>query len=181
MTEHAPFARQEPPRFALLRRLIRQRGRSAACVELNNLLAARALRGITQADVDAICRRHRVDLRRDLGTTAERLYRAYLAHCLTDRHLGNDELCDLAHLQRVLGVNDRTADAIHDHVARSTYEESVADALEDGRIDADEREFLHRLQRHLELPDRVAAKIVETKQRARWESAPGGLAAPPDA
>lgn len=174
MTEHGPFVRQAPPRFARLRRLLRRRATAAARVDLNNLFVGRSPRSVTQAEVDALCHRHRVDLRRDLGATAERLYRAFLAHCLDDCHLGTDELCDLAHLQRILGVNDRTADAIHDYVARRVYSEGVADALEDGRIDPNEREFLHRLQQHLELPDRIAAKIMESKQRARWTTEAAG-------
>ena len=168
MPEPGPFVRQRRPRMAQLRRLLRGRSTASARVELNNLFVGRPARSVTQAEVDALCRRHRVDLRRDLGATAERLYRAFLAYCLEDSQLGDDELCDLAHLQRILSVNDRTADAIHDYVARKVYCESVSDALEDGRIDPAEREFLHRLQQHLELPDRIAAKIIESKQRARW-------------
>lgn len=168
MPESGPFVSQRAPRMAHLRRLLRRRGTASARVELNNLFVGRPARSVMQAEIEAVCRRHRVDLRRDLGATAERLYRAFLAYCLEDSQLGDDELCDLAHLQRILSVNDRTADAIHDYVARKVYCESVSEALDDGRIDPAEREFLQRLQQHLELPDRVAAKIIESKQRARW-------------
>lgn len=165
-----PFVPLPLVRRTLIQRLLRRRPRENAVVEINNLLAGTSVRDVQRADVLRICAEHRTTLDGPLSGRFERIYRDYLTYCLSDRHLTEQELGDLAHLQKVLGIRADSAAAIHEHVARRLYSCSVTDALEDGVIDPGEREFLGRLQQELALSGRAAHRILEAKMRQRHRS-----------
>ncbi|HSK20507.1 MAG TPA: hypothetical protein VK912_15240 [Longimicrobiales bacterium] len=176
MTARLPFVQLPTARPTLLQRLLRRRPRENAVIEINNLLAAaKHVRTVSRSDVSRICTEHRTSLSGPLAGRFERLYRDYLAYCLEDQHLSDDELADLAHLQNLLDIHAAAAARIHEHVARQVYRCSVADVLDDGVIDAVEREFLGRLQHDLAISGRAAHRILEVNMRsARAPSDPAG-------
>jgi hypothetical protein len=162
----APFTPLTPARPTLGQRLLRRLPRENAVVEITNLLAsAGSVRDVTRDDLAPVLEAHRTTLSGPLAGRFERLYRDYLAYCLGDRQLSEDELADLAHLQRLLRIPADTAFAIHEHVARQVYSRSVADVLDDGVIDIEERAFLGRLQQQLAISGKAAHRILESKLR----------------
>lgn len=172
MTVVRPFNPQPATRPGLLSRILGRRARENAVIEINNLLArSSGVRDVRFQQVEAICTAYGVDLYRDFTARVERLYRDYLNYCLADRHLSDDELAELHHLKKVLGLSEQATADIHDFVAKQVYCESVTEVLSDGRIDETERAFLRRLQENLELPDRLAHKIVDMKL-SRLEDSP---------
>jgi hypothetical protein len=166
------FAPLPPVRLSLLQRLLGRLPRENAVVEINNLFAEVGVRAVTRSDVLRICDRHRTTLSGPLAGRFERIYRDYLTYCLADRHLSADELADLAHLQKLLGIRADAAATIHEHVARQLYRCSVSDALADGEIDPDESRFLGILQHELALSGRAAHRIIEAKMRQRRPPGP---------
>lgn len=167
MARH-PFVPLPPVRRTLLQRVLGRRPRENAPIEVNNLLAKSAsVRDVQRADIDRICGMHRTSPTGPLAGRFERLYRDYLAYCLGDRHLSDEELADLTHLQKLLHIPAETAAGIHEHVARQVYSRSVAEVLDDGVIDAGERDFLGRLQQELAISGRAAHRILEAKLRRR--------------
>lgn len=168
MAARSPFAPLKPARRTFIQRLLGRLPRENAAVRINNLLASAAsVRDVKRDEVLRICEEHRTDLNGPLAGRFERIYRDYLAYCLADRHLSTDELADLAHLQRLLGISAESAAAIHEHVTRQLYRCSVDQALVDGVIDDNEREFLGRLQQELAISGRAAHRIIEAKMRSR--------------
>ena len=163
-----PFTEQTPRRATVWQRLLGREPRENAVIEANNLFArAVAVRDVAPEEIDWICQRFGIDLRRELSGRAERLYREYLIYCLKDHHLSEEEHADLRHLQRVLRLDPQSVAAIHENVARQVYSRSLAGVLEDGRIDAAERAFLDRLQRDLAIPDRAVQRIVDAHRKGQ--------------
>jgi hypothetical protein len=155
-----------PRRPALLRWFARNNVQEDAFIQLNNLLAQSAdVRQITESDVGRICAEY--------GTTVEqliqrgKLYRDYLAHCLTDRQLSDAELDDLAHLRNLLRLDAGTTDLIHRRVARQVYTRTVDEVLADERVDESERNFLARLRDELGIPGGVADNIEAMRNLQR--------------
>ncbi|MEO5510639.1 MAG: hypothetical protein ABIS27_08400 [Longimicrobiales bacterium] len=140
--------------------------RENAWIEVNNLLADVAeVRGVRPEQVARIAERYRMPLRGEFCGRLERFYRDYLLFCLADRRLSEDERSDLAHLKRILRLNDRVVSAIHESVARQVYAQGVDAVLSDGRINPEEREFLHILQQHLALSSKAVDGILAARRR----------------
>jgi hypothetical protein len=152
----------------LLQRIIRRRLPENAWIEVNNLLAdADHVRDVRPEQVARIAERYHTPLRGELCGRLERLYRDYLLFCLSDQRLSAEEQTDLAHLKRILRLNDRAVSSIHGQVTERLYARSVDAVLEDGRIDAHEREFLRTLQDELAIPTQVVDRIMESRRRQR--------------
>lgn len=163
-----PFAFITPRRQSLLQRITRHPPRENAPVAVNNLLAAanRPLE-VSAEDVARVCAQHRTGLHGRMQGRFERLYRDYLAYCLEDRRLTDEELESLAHLKTILRIEPESAAAIHEHVARQVYSRSVAEVLEDGVIDDEECAFLGKLQQELALSARAAHRLMESGRKRR--------------
>jgi hypothetical protein len=161
-----PFTRITPQRRTLVEWLLQRRPPGNAVVALiDTLNAADSPRRVTDDAIAAIERTYGVSFRKQFRGDLERLYREYLLFCLTDRQLSDDELADLAHLGRLLGLDSDVCDAIQRNVTRQVYLRSVAEVLADGTIDEHEREFLRRLQEQLSIPPAVAENIVDVRER----------------
>jgi hypothetical protein len=164
---HAPFQRLPLQRPSLAQRMLNRPPRENAWIEVNNLLADVAeIRGVRPEQVARVAERYRMPLRGEFCGRLERLYRDYLLYCLADRRLTEEELSDLAHLKRILRLDERVVCAIHESVAKQVYSQSVDAVLADGRVDALEREFLHTLQEHLALSSHVVERIMAARRRS---------------
>jgi hypothetical protein len=170
-----PFLSLEPERPGLVDRLLRRKPAAHAFVELNNLFAATGdPRGITEDHVERICRGYGFDVRRTFAARCQKLYRDYLSWCLTDHHLSDDELANLAHLAALLRLDATTTTAIQHAVTRNIYLRSVEDALEDGVTSDAERAFLERLSEHLRIPPGTADNLFDMRRRQieHWKRPP---------
>jgi hypothetical protein len=162
-----PFERLPLSRGSIVQRVLARKPRENAWIEVNNLLAdAETVRDVRPEQVARIADRYHVPLRGEFLGRLERIYRDYLLFCLADARLSPEELADLAHLKRILRLNDRALCEIHERVARHVYAQSVDAVLADGRIDPAEREFLTSLQQHLAISGAVVDRIMQAR-RAR--------------
>lgn len=161
-----PFERLPLKRGTIMQRVLQKRPRENAWIEVNNLLASvDEVRDVRPEQVARIAERYRMPFRGEFCGRLERLYRDYLLYCLADARLSSEELSDLAHLKRILRLNDRALCEIHETVSKHVYSMSVDAALADGHIDADEREFLNTLQHHLAISSAVVDGILQSKRR----------------
>lgn len=161
-----PFERLPLKRGTLAQRVLRRRPRENAWIEVNNLLASvDEVREVRPEQVARIAESYHMPLRGEFCGRLERLYRDYLLYCLADARLSTEELSDLAHLKRILRLNDRALTQIHDAVARQVYTLTVDAVLADGRIDPAEREFLNTLQQHLAIPGTVVDSIMQARRK----------------
>ena len=137
-------------------------GSRRAVAEIEALLAgAGRLSEVSPESVEQIAKRHGIDLERRLAGPRRSLYRRFLERCLVDCALSPEENVDLAHLQRLLRLDDADAARIHDEVAQAVYGRAVAEVLRDQQLDPEERGFLERIGADLELSPQVTAQIYE--------------------
>ena len=152
-----PFVRKRAG--SVLARLV---GSGRAVAEIEALLAGAArLSEVSPEAVEQIAKRHGIDLERRIAGPRRSLYRRYLEHCLLDCALSPEENADLAHLQRLLRLDQAEAARIHDQVAQAVYGRAVAEVLRDQQLDPEERSFLERIRADLELSPQVTAEIYE--------------------
>ena len=119
-------------------------------------------------EIEQLAARHGVDLRRRLLGPRLGLYRRFLEHCLVDSALSEAEIADLAHLRRILCLQDDDAARVHEEVALSVYGQAIDRVLEDHQLDSEEEDFLRRLRSDLDLEAEAAARLLdEGRQRAR--------------
>jgi flavin-binding protein dodecin len=164
-----PFRDRCPPKRGPLASLGAARRKRVFLEELEAELArAPRICDVEPARVRELAQAGGVELDRDLTTARRSLYRRFLECCLTDYALSEDESEDLAHLQKVLALDDVEARGVYEEVVRSLYGQALDRVLEDYHLDPDEEAFLRRLGTQLELPDRSAAELDQAaKARAR--------------
>lgn len=168
MSAATPFDIQPATKTSFLQRLRGRRPVENAFVEVNNLLArVDRVRSVSHDQLEAIARTYGVDLSERFAGGFEKLYRDYLVFCLSDRRLTEEEVADLAHLQRILGLTTECVDTIHRRVAREVYFRTIDEVLEDGTVDERERTFLRQLRTRLAIPDEMAENMLEMKLRRR--------------
>lgn len=158
-----PF-RPAPPRTGFGQAL---RSKRASLMEaIEDLLAGcESLRDVTVQAVDGICEAQGIDLETRFASDRKDLYRRYLAHCLDDKILTEDENADLQHLLSLLHLSMDAVVPVHDEMAREVYGKAIQEVLADLEVDADEEAFLRRLRGDLRLSDDVAADLLERGRR----------------
>jgi flavin-binding protein dodecin len=151
-----------------LSRTLRSR-RATTFEAIVGLLATSAsVRDVGRDAIDELCQRFDVDLENRFASDRRHLYRRYLAHCLEDKALSEQENADLEHLKALLHLAPGDVAAIHDEIAAEVYGKAVDDVLEDLTISSDEDAFLRRLSGELRLSDWIAGDLLATRrQRAR--------------
>jgi hypothetical protein len=161
-----PFQPLDLKSGTIMQRVLNRNPRENAWIEVNNLLASvDHVREVRPEQVARIAEKYRMPLRGEFVGRLERFYRDYLIFCLADARLSSEELCDLAHLKRILRLGDAVVLKIHEHVAMQVYSQTVDAVLADGRIDPAEREFLETLQQHLAISSKTVDRIMRARRR----------------
>ena len=162
-----PFRRSSSPASGFGRAL-RSR-RVTTCEAIEDLLAcAEGVRTVGVEAIQEICEDLGVSLRQKYLSDRKHLYRRYLAYCLEDRKLSEQENADLEHLRSLLHLAMDDVVAVHDEVAREVYGKAIQEVLADLKLDPEEESFLRRLRGELRLSERVAGQLlVEGERNAR--------------
>jgi flavin-binding protein dodecin len=172
-----PF-RSAPAAATGLGRVLRSK-RVTTFEALEDLLAcSEKIRAVRAEDVRAVCAAAAVDLKRKFLGDRKDLYRRYLAHCLDDKVLTEEESADLQHLADLLHLDDREIAPVHEELAQEVYGMAIREVLEDLRLDRDEEAFLRRLRGELHISDEVAQRLyergeTEARDRAYSKAAAG--------
>ena len=82
------------------------------------LASAERVRAVGGKAVQGVCANFGVDLRHKYLSDRKHLYRRYLAYCLEDRELSEEENADLEHLRSLLHLAMDDVVSVHDEVAR---------------------------------------------------------------
>jgi flavin-binding protein dodecin len=147
-----------------IRRALRSK-RAGTFEAIENLLAlSPRVRDVSRDAVAAVCAAHGVDLERSFLSERKHLYRRYLAYCLEDKVLSEDENLDLLYLRLLLELDEDDVKAVHDEVAQEVYGKALQEVLADLKIDAEEEAFLRRLRDELHVSDEAAADLLERGQ-----------------
>lgn len=165
-----PF-RSAPAAASGLGRVLRSK-RVTTIEALEDLLAcSERVRAVRAEDVTAVCAAAAVDLKRKFKSDRKDLYRRFLAHCLDDKVLTEEESADLQHLADLLHLEAREIAPIHEEIAQEVYGMAIQEVLEDLRLDPDEEAFLRRLQGELQISDDAAQRLYERGQSEARERA----------
>jgi len=156
---NTPFVEAPLQEFKTKFKLFGKKPNPNAIVKLNNLLASKAVLDVTIKDVQSIVFEYRVNLKRNFPDDIRGFYQTYFEHCLDDKFLSDEEVKELIHLKRILTLNDKDVEIIHNKVAGRIYQKAVDDALEDNVLEPEEKAFLESLQKDLRLKSTVADKI----------------------
>ncbi|MFM8431454.1 MAG: hypothetical protein ACKOQ6_07545 [Bacteroidota bacterium] len=130
-----------------------------AFVDLNNLLASKPVMQISKEEVAEVITRHEVDVFRHFSEKVEGLYTAYLAYCVKDHGLEQDDVEQLRHLKSLLQISDHQIDAIHKKIGESVLIEAWQTAIGDGRLSPDEEKKLDVFGKALVLPQSLTDEI----------------------
>jgi flavin-binding protein dodecin len=161
-----PFQTSGSQEDGLLGKVFGSRARGVASREIESLLASAGR--VTEVSADAIQSAgaaHAVDVKRHLRAPCLALYRRYLEHCFVDRKLSDEEVSDLAHLRRILCLEEPACASLHDEVALALYGAAVDEALADRRLEPQEEEFLSRLESDLRLEEGKANEAMAAATR----------------
>jgi flavin-binding protein dodecin len=128
--------------------------RTSTFESIEDLLATcERLRDVTPQAVDDVAESNGVELANRFPSDRLHLYRRYLAFCLEDR---------------VLSEEENAIAVVHDEVAREVYGKAVSEVLRDLKISPVEDAFLRRLRGELHLSEAVASDLLERgRQSAR--------------
>lgn len=159
--EHKVYAKQTLKKQSFFQKVLGQKIKENALIELNNLLAAKQLKDITAEEVHEIAQKYGVNFQTDYDAEVSDFYKNYLKQCLEDKFISEEELQDLKELKRILLLNDKKVDEIHQQLAGEIYRNAVEQVIEDGELDEQERAFIEKLQNDLKLPQNVANDIYE--------------------
>lgn len=157
-----PF-RSASPKSGFGRALRSKRATTFEAIE-NLLAVSGSVREVSVGSVVTVCDAQGVDLQRRFVSDRKHLYRRYLAHCLEDKILSEEENADLEHLRTLLYLEEKDVGAVHDEVAREVYGKAIQEVLADLEINAEEEAFLRRLRGELHLSDKLAADLLERGQ-----------------
>jgi len=160
-----PF-RIAPEKTGLGRSLRSRRTNTIEAIE-DVLATCSSLRDVSNQAVDAVCEGEGVDLERRFASDRKHFYRRYLAYCLEDKVLTEEENADLEHLRDLLHLNVEDVATVHDEVVQEVYGRAVEEVLADLKISSEEDAFLRRLRGELRLSEPVAADLLE---RGRWRA-----------
>jgi hypothetical protein len=140
-------------------KLFKQFPQENAVIELNNLLATKAITEISQSEIQEIEKKYELNLYKEFRLNIEEFYTVYLNYCLADKVLNEQELKELNHLKNILNLDDKTIDKLHIKLGETIYKKSFQEAVNDGRLTKDEENFLNKLENTLRLPKELAEKI----------------------
>lgn len=144
---------------SFLQKIFKQQPEENAVIELNNLLASKQIKQISQSEILEIETRYGISLEQEFKLNLEEFYATFLNYCLADKSLSNEELEDLKHLKLLLGLDDITISNLHSKIGAIVYKKSFEDAVADGRLTKSEEDFLNKLETELKLPKQLAEKI----------------------
>ena len=157
-----PF-RPASPKSGFGRALRSKRATTFEAIE-NLLAVCGSVREVSIGSVATVCDAHGIDLERRFASDRKHLYRRYLAYCLEDKELSEEENADLEYLCILLHLEEKDIAGVHDEVAREVYGKAIQEVLADLEINGQEEAFLRRLRGELHLSDKVAADLLERGQ-----------------
>lgn len=144
---------------SFFQKIFRQQPEENAIIELNNLLASKAIKNINFQEINDISAKYRINLIAEFYKNIAEFYTAYLSVCLEDMNISDEELEELNHLKKILNLTDENVNVIHEIIIGKVYQQKLDEVIKDGVITEQEKKFLEKLQNNLRLNDSIANKI----------------------
>ncbi|TXF89656.1 hypothetical protein FUA23_09405 [Neolewinella aurantiaca] len=154
-------------------KIINRQPRENALYEISTLLT-RYESNILQVpleEIEAIARKHRIDLAKDFLTFRKDIFREYLRFCLKDYYLDWNEKEELRHLAGMLYLSNHDISNVLTSERKRLFKKKTRHAAKDGIITEREKAQLARLRHLLELDHGIAKRIKHEVYTQRYQAA----------
>ena len=98
------FLKKELKKPNIFQRLFKQLPKENALIEVNNLLASKAIRDITESDMSDISEKYKINIHQTFLANLLEMYAAQLKYALIDKKLTEEELDELRALKDLFGL-----------------------------------------------------------------------------
>jgi hypothetical protein len=156
-----PYRIQPFEKVSFFNKLLGGKSKRNCIIEINNLFASRDVQDIEFDDIFEITDRYRFNFKTKFHKELKDIYRKYLAYCINDKVLSDDEIKQLRHIKEVLFLTDKDVEGVNNEVVTNAYSDEVKNIIADGKVTDEEKSFLEKLQSDLKLPDAIAAQIYQ--------------------
>lgn len=153
------FLKKELKKPNFFQRLFKQQPKENALIEVNNLLAEKAIQDITAEEMSDISERFKVNLHQMFIANFLEMYAAQLKYALLDEKLTEEELNELRALKDLFGLSQSQVALIHEQLTSDIYKRQVSSVVSDGVITEQEKKALQKLQEELCIPPELERRI----------------------
>lgn len=161
--EPIPLERPGP-----IARLLRRTLPANAYVEIRNRVATTPVPSLRRSDVDEVLARYRIP-RASARPRLLQLYAMVMRHAARNAEITEDELRELAHLRRVLGLTEDDVRGVERDLLEDSYRTQLRLAVGDSRFTDEEKHRIREVARRLRIPDALATAIREEEVRKVWD------------
>jgi len=153
------FSIKELKKASLFQKLFNRQPKENALIEINNLLATKNIRDISEADLSDISEKYKLNLHQTFLADFLEMYTAQLKYALIDEKLTEDELDELRTLKELFGLSQSQVISIQEKLTGEIYRRHMTSAVSDGVVTSQEEENLQKLQRELCIPNGLVERI----------------------
>jgi len=129
-----------------------------AVVEINNLLAKKEVKDISNQMFDELISKYKLNLFSKFKNELLEIYRKFLRQCFSDNVITDEEFEQIIHLKNLLKISDQDANNLFNELASDIYKSSYKNVIEKGEISDEEKNNLVKLKEDIAIPD----ELVET-------------------
>ena len=153
------FSIKELKKASFFQKLFNRQPKENALIEINNLLATKNIRDISEEDLSDISEKYKLNLHQAFLADFLEMYTAQLKYALVDEKLTEDELDELRTLKELFGLSQSQVISIQEKLTGEIYRRHMTSAVSDGVITSQEEENLQKLQRELCIPNGLVERI----------------------
>lgn len=169
------FLKKELKKPNIFQRLFKQLPKENALIEVNNLLASKAIRDITESDMSDISEKYKINIHQTFLANLLEMYAAQLKYALIDNKLTEEELDELRALKNLFGLSQKQVSLIHDQLSEDIYKRHISSAVRDGVISEEEKKDLQQLQKELCIPNELVERISSQVKSAKVHDVVNGI------
>lgn len=142
-------------------KIFKQQPEENAVIELNNLLATKAINEIDSFDISYISKKYTVNILKEYVKNLYEFYLTYLHFCLIDNKITDDENFNLVKLCKIFQLNEKKLADIQQSILSEIYKKNFQEIISDGKIEDTEKVFITNLQTDLRISDEFAKKVSD--------------------
>jgi len=154
---------------SLLDKLFKRLPSENAVIEINNLLARKEIKEISDKEFDEMISKYKFNVFSKFKKEFLELYKIFLRQCFSDKKITNEEFEQIVHLKNLLRVSDKDANILFDELATDIYKSSFKNVINDGEITEEERNNLIKLKENIAISDDLA-EMIESEMAQKFVS-----------
>jgi hypothetical protein len=156
---NSPCTIQELNAPNFYQRLFHTLPKENAIIELNNLIASKAINEISEEQISSIAEKYKINFRKKFLEQLIDIYRSALIQCLSDNLIDLHDAAYLNRLRSLLSLTESDVEESHNIETAKIYEYYYQLAISDGKIDDQESEILDKLSESIKLSTTMQEEI----------------------